>query len=161
VPAKFRFNLQPLLDWRVRAEDEQQRVFAASRRAVDESVRELERLAQAQQLCARELVTAARWERAASLGLRDAYCRALQSAIGCERARNSELRAALDCARDALVAASRERRVIDKLKTRRLRAFQAEEARRDELELDEANARRHERAARQRLAECQPGNAAQ
>jgi flagellar biosynthesis chaperone FliJ len=56
-----------------------------------------------------------------------------------------ELNLACKRARDDLVAASRERRVVEKLKERRLRAFLAEEARRDELELDEANARCREK----------------
>jgi flagellar biosynthesis chaperone FliJ len=36
---------------------------------------------------------------------------------------------------------NRERRLIEKLKERRLQEFEREEARRDERELDEANAR--------------------
>ncbi|MBV9720035.1 MAG: flagellar export protein FliJ [Candidatus Eremiobacteraeota bacterium] len=160
MAARFRFRLQPLLDWRERIETEKQRAFAASRRAVEASACELERLAQAQQRCAKEMVAAARWEDAATLRSRDGYWRALQSAMGDERARRAELQSAYDRARDALLAANRERRAIEKLKQRRQRAFEAEEARRDELELDESNAQRFARVVRQRLAISRPGNAA-
>ncbi len=74
--------------------------------------------------------------------LRDEYLR-----------RANELEAAVAAARDAFVDASRERRVIETIKERLRRAFDAEAARREELELDDANARRRERALCKRVAE--------
>ncbi len=56
--------------------------------------------------------------------------------------------------RHDLVAAARERKVIEHLRERRRRAFEAEEARQEELELDESNARCRERAARDRPQDC-------
>jgi hypothetical protein len=42
--------------------------------------------------------------------------------------------------------------VVEKIEARRRRVFEAQEARREELELDDGNARRHERALRKRGA---------
>jgi flagellar biosynthesis chaperone FliJ len=55
---------------------------------------------------------------------------------------------ALDRAAQELRNANRERRVVEKLKARRLREFERAEARREELELQETNARSYERMAR-------------
>jgi flagellar protein FliJ len=149
--ARFRFSLQPLLDWRARVEEEKQRDFAAARRLHAQSVDELQRLADAYRRCAKQLAAAALTEESTNLRLRDSYLRFLDAAMARERSRRAELSAACDRARDQLVCASRERRAIEKLKERRLRDFEAEEARRQELEIDEQNARSHERRTRERL----------
>jgi flagellar protein FliJ len=151
----FRFSLQPLLDWRTRVEEEKQRDFAACRRLVVESADELARLLATRRSCANLLVASARSARGAELRLRDAHLRCLESAIVKERRRGAELHAACDRARERLMTASRERRIIEKLKERRVSALEAENARREELELDESNARRQERAARERLVRRQ------
>jgi flagellar protein FliJ len=160
MPAKFQFPLQPLLDWRKRVEEEKQRDFAACRRAVDESARELDRLAAARWQCARQLAASARRRPAADLRLRDAHLRSLDVAIDDERRRRCDHEAALGRARAELITASRERRVIERLKERQWRLFEAEEARREELELDESNARNRERTLRKRLARRRAESAA-
>lgn len=147
MPAKFRFALQPLLKWRARAEEEKQRDFFAARRLLEECDRELQRLAAVYGQCAKQLVASAGTGRAADFRVADSSLLFLQAAMGRERLHRSKLQTTCDRARDALVVASRERRVIEKLKERRLREFEAAEARREELEIDEANARRYERAA--------------
>jgi flagellar FliJ protein len=145
VPAKFEFRLEPLLEHRKSIEEKKRRDYAVCRRAVDESKGEIGALADAHLWSMKQLVGAACTQSVADLRLRDAYLRSLKNAMNRERLRCEELNVACLRARDDLVAASRERRVVEKLKERRLRAFAAEEARRDELELDEANARRHEK----------------
>jgi flagellar FliJ protein len=145
VPAKFDFRLEPLLEHRKSMEETKRRDYAACRRAVDESKGEIGALADAHLRCMKRLAGAARTQSGADLRLRDAHLRSLQSAMNREWLQCEELNLACKRARDDLVAASRERRVVEKLKERRLRAFLAEEARRDELELDEANARCHEK----------------
>jgi flagellar FliJ protein len=152
MPATFRFSLEPLLDWRARIEEEKQRDFAACRRLLAECARELERLTGVHRECARQLAASVRANRVADLRLRDAHLRCLEAANAKERVRRTELQAACDRARAELIAASGERRVVEKLKERRRREFEAEALRRDEIELDESNARRHERAVRERLA---------
>jgi flagellar protein FliJ len=160
MPAEFEFRLQPLLDSRKRIEQEKQRDFAAIRRIVEDIALELKRLADSRSRCMKQLGESARSRSAADLRLFDAHLRSLDAAIGAERRRRSELEANWQRLREELILASRERRVIEKLKERRRRAFEAKEARREELELDEANARRYDRAARERLARRQAESAA-
>jgi flagellar protein FliJ len=138
----FEFRLEPLLESRKRIEEEKRRSFAACLRALDECAREAGRLD----------VLRAGCRDAADLRLRDAYLRRLDGRSEALEARHCALAAELDRTQEELAAASRERRLIEKLKERRRRAFDAQEARRDALELDDANARRHERALRKRVA---------
>ncbi|HYL27834.1 MAG TPA: flagellar export protein FliJ [Candidatus Nitrosotalea sp.] len=151
MSGKFEFRPEPLLERRRRAEAESQRDFAIRQRAVRESTQEIERLVEARRRCASALVTEASSRAARDLRLRDGYLAMLEAAIAQERRARATLEAALTTARTKLIAASRERRVLEKLKERRRAAFEAEEARREELAIDEGNARGHERAARERL----------
>lgn len=139
---KFVFRLQPLLDWRRRAENEGRRDLAASLRDVERCDAELDALEAGR---GRAIETG-------DLRLRDAYLRHLDAEGAALGSRRAELEAACDRARDAVHAARRATGVLEKLEERRRSAFLAEEARRDELELDEGNARRHERAAAERVA---------
>jgi flagellar protein FliJ len=126
MPAKFHFGLQPLLDLRKRIEEAKQEAFATKRREVDRHSHEVERLSAA-------LACAAKGSRSPAL---PAY---LDAAIGAQRRRVGELEAALEVARQELIGASRERRVIEKLCERRRREFEELRARREERELEEAN----------------------
>ncbi len=137
----FEFRLEPLLDRCRRTEDERHRSFAECRRALDACDVDAERLAGARAAC----------RDAADLRLRDAYLRHLDGQRYALDARRRELRAQLDRSRQEYVGARRERQVLEKLKDRRRRDFEAEQARREELELDDANARRHERSQRKRV----------
>jgi flagellar FliJ protein len=126
MAARFHFGLQPLLDRRKRIEETKQQAYAARRRELDQHADQTERLNGA-------LASAARGSGpAAPL----AY---LDGAIRAQRRRIAELEAPLEHARQELIAASRDRRVIEKLLERRRRAFEALRARREERELDDAN----------------------
>jgi flagellar biosynthesis chaperone FliJ len=114
----FRFTLQPLLDRKAGIESEHRRQVAAARHALDDARSALERLMAA--------VAAAPY---------------LDAAIAAQLRRIAELQGDLEQRRRDLIAAARERRVIEKLGERRRRAFEAEEVRREELELDESNRR--------------------
>ena len=63
----------------------------------------------------------------------------LDAAIAAQIRRIAELQGDLEQKRHSLVAAARDRKVIEKLGERRRRAFDADEARWEELELDERN----------------------
>ncbi|MGA9944752.1 MAG: flagellar FliJ family protein [Candidatus Cybelea sp.] len=145
MPARFDFRLAPLLDHRKRVEEAKRREFAASRRALEESTCEIERLGGQGRRAIEQLTGSARTQPAAELRLRDAHLRRVELAIRDERLRQGELFAVCERAREELIAASQERRVVEQLKARRLRAFEVEAARYEELELDEANARRREK----------------
>jgi flagellar FliJ protein len=139
--ARFVFRLQPVLDERRRKEEEKQLEFARAKAARDEHSRELDRLAGALRARGRALHECAMTGSAANLRLYDAHLRYLERAIDSGERCHVDSTAALDRAAAELLEANRERRLIEKLKERRLHEFEREEARRDELELDEANAR--------------------
>ena len=129
MAGRFHFALQPLLDRRGRIEQEKQHRFAVRRRERDGASRDRERIAAAL------IEFALQTGDAASLAVFDA-------ALAGRQQRAARAGAALEAARQELIAARRDRRVIEKLRDRRRRAFEEEEARREELEIDEANARR-------------------
>jgi flagellar FliJ protein len=140
--ARFVFPLQPLLDERRRKEDQKQLAFVRVKAARDERSRELDRLAGALRARGRALHECAMTGSTVNLLLYDANLRYLERALQSHERSSAESSAAFDRAAAELLDANRERRLIEKLKDRRLQAFEREEARRDELELDEANARR-------------------
>jgi flagellar export protein FliJ len=131
-----------LLDERRRKEEEKQLAFVRVKAARDEHSRELDRLAGALRLRGRALHQCAMTGSTANLRLYDASLLYLERALQSHERRSAESAPALDQAAAELLDANRERRLIEKLKERRLQEFEHEEARRDELELDEANARR-------------------
>jgi flagellar protein FliJ len=139
--ARFVFPLQPLLDERRRKEEEMQLAFFRVKAARDERSRELDRLAAALRARGRALHECAMTGSAANLRLYDAHLRYLERAIDSGERCHTESTAAFDRATAELLDANRNRRLIEKLKERRLQEFDREEARRDELELDEANSR--------------------
>jgi flagellar biosynthesis chaperone FliJ len=124
---RFRFALAPLLDRRVRDEEARKQTLALRQRAYDDVFRRLGQLE-------RQL--------AAGPYADHALLRFLSRAIETQAGLIAQRRAALECARRDLMEAHRARRVLEKLQERRRRAFDAAESRLDELELDEANARR-------------------
>ncbi|HET6276385.1 MAG TPA: flagellar export protein FliJ [Candidatus Cybelea sp.] len=152
MPARFRFDLQPLLESHERTEREQRETFERCRGALDECAEEHQRLAASRRRNANALAESSRSGIARDVRLYDEHLRRVDGSIECEQHRHHDLQAACERARDDLLAARRERRVIEGLKERRQRAFDAEERRRDELEIDEGNARRYDRLARERLA---------
>jgi flagellar biosynthesis chaperone FliJ len=125
--ARFRFALAPLLDRRMRVEEERKQTLALAQREYDDVVEKLGRLK-------RQL--------AAGPYADHALLRFLSCAIETQAGLVAQRRAALECARRDLMAASQARRVLEKLQERRQRAFDAAETRLEEFELEEANARR-------------------
>jgi flagellar export protein FliJ len=127
MPAEFRFSLQPLLDRRRRLEEEKEHAYVALWSEINTNLRDIARLNEA-------LREGTRTSRASDLAYVDA-------AIAAQRHRGTQLEAALERAREALTIASRERRAIEKLLERRRSTYEADCARREEIEIDEANAR--------------------
>lgn len=138
-------RLQPLLDHRKRVEEEKQRLFAARRSARDRSLRELEFLTAALHSRAHGLGELAPVLPAFELHLFDAHLRYLEGAIEAQGHHAAALQTALGRAREELIAASRARRVIEKLEERRRRALDEDRERREELELEDGNARQQAR----------------
>jgi|SRR6516164_8409977 len=133
MPAKFRFGLQPLLELRRRIEEEQRQSYAARRRELDDNAREVSRLTT---------------ELGAALTGRFSvvHLACVDAAIAARCCRTNRLEADFERAQAALIAASRDRRVIEKLLERRRRAYDAQCARREEEEIEDANRRSHRSA---------------
>ena len=143
---KFKFALEPVLDLRERMEDEKQQVLAERRRELKDAEDELARLngefkrysivlrEDHAGLSSEEL----RWHYA-HLEYLD-RCMTMQHGIIFQR------RAAVERARADLVDASKDRKVIEKLKDRRFEEHQALQAAQEQKDLDDTNNRRQSRA---------------
>jgi flagellar FliJ protein len=148
VAKRFKFSLQPVLEQRKRVEDEKQQVAAQRQRELDRSEAELKRLNDDFRLSSERLRTNHRSFDAEGLRLHYAHLQFLDRAITAQIRVVAERRVALDRARTDLLDATKERKVVEKLKERRHEAFVAEELRIEQNELDDGNARRFGRAAR-------------
>ena len=143
---KFKFALQPVLDHRKRTEDEKQLVVATRKRALDQAEAELARLNEEFRLHAQRLRD--EHGKLDTSELQAIYAH-LQFIDRCTVAQHKvvvERRLALDRARAELLAASKEKKVVEKLKERRKESFELEEQRVEQKELDDGNARRYGRA---------------
>lgn len=143
---KFVFSLQPVLEQRQRIEDEKQQIVAQRRLAVDEAELELKRLNDDFRQSSARLRESHKGLDAEELRLHYAHLQFLDRTIVAQIQVVAERRVALDRARADLLAASKERKVVEKLKDRRKQAHVAEEARIEQNELDDGNARRYARA---------------
>ncbi|HVA33608.1 MAG TPA: flagellar export protein FliJ [Candidatus Baltobacteraceae bacterium] len=146
---KFVFALQPVLEHRKRIEDEKQQVVAVRQRAYDKAKRELDQLNEEFRANARELRLRHREFDVEELRLRYAHLQFLDRSIDAQIRVVAERQAALERARQDLVSASKSRKVVDKLKERRRLAYSIEELRVEQIELDDGNARRHDRVLQQ------------
>ena len=148
MPKRFVFALQPVLDHRKRIEDEKKQIVAIRMRAHDEAKCELDRLNVEFRRFARELRERHSELEVEELRLHYAHLQFLDRTIDAQIRVVAERAAALERARRDLVAASKNRKVVDKLKERRHTAHIAEEMRVEQIELDDGNARQHGRRLR-------------
>jgi flagellar protein FliJ len=139
---KFRFTLQPVLEHRERFEDEKQQVVAHRKRAVDDAERELRRLNDEFRTRSERMRKEHRALGAEELRMQYAHMQFLDRAIVAQIRVVAERRVAFERARIELVEASKERKVVEKLKDRRREAHDAEEQRVAQNEIDDQNARR-------------------
>ncbi len=140
--ARFKFALEPVLDHRSRIEDEKQQVLAERQRELKAAEDELARL----NGDFKRYATALREDHAelSSDELRWHYahleyvdrCMIMQHGVILQR------RSAVDRARADLIAASKDRKVIEKLKDRRLEEHRTLQAAAEQKELDDTNNRR-------------------
>jgi flagellar FliJ protein len=140
---KFKFSLDPVLDHRERIEDEKQQILAARQREMQEAEHELARLdgdfkrfsTTLREDHARLSTEELRWHYA--------HLEFLDRCITMQHAVISQRRAAAEHARLYLVEASKDRKVMEKLKDKRLEEHRAREASFEQKELDDANNRRY------------------
>lgn len=143
---KFKFALEPVLDHRERIEDEKQQVLAERARELKAAEDELARLNG--EFKRYSIVLREDHASLSSEELRRHYahleyldrCMTMQHGIIFQR------RAAVERARADLVEASKDRKVIEKLKDRRLEEHHALQAAQEQKDLDDTNNRRASRA---------------
>jgi flagellar FliJ protein len=139
---KFKFELEPVLDHRERIEDEKQQVLGQRQRELKAAEDELARLNR--EFKKYSLALREEHKKLSSEELRWHYshleyldrCMTLQHGVILQR------RAAVERARKDLIDASKDRKVIEKLKDRRFEEHQAFEAAQEQKELDDTNNRR-------------------
>ena len=142
---KFKFPLKPVLEHRERIEEEKQLVLSARQQELKAAEDELARLngefkrysTVLRDDHARLATEELRWHYA-HLEYLD-RCTVMQHAVISQR------KIAVERARQELVEASKERKVIEKLKDKRFAEHKALEAAAEQKELDDSNARRHAR----------------
>ena len=144
---RFKFPLQSVLDMRKRTEDERQQVVAERKRALELSEAELQRLNDEFRASSDRLRSAHREFSGEELRLNYAHLQFLDRAITAQIRVVAERRVSLDRARADLLEATKERKVVEKLRERRHQAFVAEELRIEQNELDDGNARRFGQAS--------------
>ena len=142
---RFNFRLQPVLDHRKRIEDQKQLVVAARARALDEAERELARLNEEFRKHSMMLRDGHKKLETRELQCIYAHLQFLDRCIVAQIRIVAERRVALDRARTDLLEASKEKKIVEKLKERRREGYVLEEQRMEQKELDDGNARRHGR----------------
>ena len=139
---KFKFTLEPVLGHRERIEDEKQQIFAERQNELRAAEAELTRLNGEF-----KRFSAVLRDDHASLSSEDlrahyAHLEYLDRCIVMQHATITQRRSAVDRARADLVEASKERKVIEKLKDKKLEEYRAYVAQTEQAELDDANNRR-------------------
>ncbi|MGC2130856.1 MAG: flagellar export protein FliJ [Candidatus Aquilonibacter sp.] len=142
---RFNFRLQPVLDHRKRIEDQKQLVVAARARALDEAECELARLNEEFRNHSVMLREGHKKLETRELQCIYAHLQFLDRCIVAQIRIVAERRVALDRARTELLEASKEKKIVEKLKERRREGYVLEEQRMEQKELDDGNARRHGR----------------
>jgi len=142
---KFSFALRPLLEHRERIEEEKQLVLADRQRELTAAQNELARLNGQFKQYAERLRSGHNALSTEELRAHYAHLEFLDRAMTMQHAVILQCRFALDRAREALLEASRDRKVIEKVKERRLQEYRALEAAAEQKALDDSNNRRYAR----------------
>jgi flagellar export protein FliJ len=145
----FTFRLESVLGHRKRIEEEKQVAFGAAQRSVAEEEAALQRLEDDRSASEEMLRTGHRTLDSDTLRFTYAHLEYLARAIEGRKMRLAAAEAEAAQARTALVAAARDAKVLDTLKTRNREAFDHERSLIEQRESDDANARR---AGRETLA---------
>jgi flagellar FliJ protein len=143
---RFKFALEPVLDHRERIEDEKQQMLAERQRELKVAEDELARM----NAEFKRYSTALREDHAKlssdELRWHYAHLEYLDRCMTMQHGVIYQCRAAVDRARADLASASKDRKVIEKLKDRRFEEYQAVLAAQEQKDLDDTNNRRHDRS---------------
>ncbi|HEY8313151.1 MAG TPA: flagellar export protein FliJ [Candidatus Baltobacteraceae bacterium] len=143
---KFKFALEPVLEQRERIEDEKQQLMAQCRQALQFALDELARLDADFKRHSTALRADHQRFTTEELRLHYAHLDFLDRAMTMQEHLVAQHRAACERARLVLVDASKDRKVIDKLKSRKREAHATLERALEQRDADDANARRYARA---------------
>ncbi|MBV8074046.1 MAG: flagellar export protein FliJ [Candidatus Eremiobacteraeota bacterium] len=146
---RFVFRLAPVLRHRERIEEEKKLLLAAAQRKLFEAESERQRLRNRREELATELVAEHRKIDGETLRMTYAHLDFLAREITAADWRVAAATQAVDLARDYLVRATKDRKVLERLRERQLEAFNVEQLRLEQRDLDEANSRRHARVVRE------------
>jgi len=146
MPGRFKFSLEPVLDHRERIEDGRKREFAAAQRARMQAEAAYQQLVDRRDAIRTRLQTGHNELDAVELRASYTHLDYLDRAIAASGGRVAAARSNEDRARGVLVVATKDKKVLETLKTRRREAFDSEVTRADQRELDDLNARAFSRA---------------
>lgn len=141
---RFEFRLESLLGLRRHAEESAKRAFGAARSAADRQAEDVKRFeaAEAEAKTGLRGASGATELRIADVLAHQRFVAAQARRAASERKRLADLDAAAAKAREAFVAASRDRKALDRLRERRESEWSAEALKDEQKALDEAASRR-------------------
>ncbi len=142
---KFVFSLRAVLEHRERIESEKQLVLAARQRDLKAAQERLATLNEEFKRFALQLREDHKQFSSEELRAHYAHLEYLDRAMTMQHGIIAQCRTAVERARLEVLAASKDRKVIEKLKERRLTEYRALEAAGEQKELDDSNNRRYVR----------------
>jgi flagellar protein FliJ len=145
--ARFVFRLAPVLRQRERIEEQKKLLFAREQRVLADAEARREMLRGKRESLALELILEHRKLDFEGLRLAYAHLDFLAREITAADWHVAACQQALERAREVLVRATKDRKILDRLQERQRDAFKREEFRREQRELDDDNARRYSRSA--------------
>jgi flagellar protein FliJ len=143
---RFIFRLQPVLRHRERIEEQKKQIFAREQRALAQAIAERDALRGKREALAAELITEHKNLDGESLRLAYAHLDFLAREITAADYHVMACEGAVERARLVLVAATKERKILERLRERQHEAFMREQLRLEQRDLDDDNARRYQRS---------------
>jgi len=148
--ATFKFPLEPVLGVRKRSENQQQIVFATAMARLQAEQRTCDDLFR-RRLDMHGRLRASHGEMdVEELRMTYAHCDFLERAIKAQQAVIERFRLAAEVERAKLVEFTKQKKILETLKSQRYDAFVAEAAAAEQRESDDINARRYDRATANR-----------
>ncbi len=153
---RFRFNLEPVLRYRVIMADERRREFLEAKKRVDEEILRREEMARERGQVQDEIVRGFE-ERAPMASIMASYrvVGSLESAMQESLRRQRQLEAEVERRRQAMIHANQEKQVMESLKERRREEYVREQDRVEQAFLDELSIQSQGRRRREAAADAE------
>jgi flagellar FliJ protein len=143
---RFVFRLAPVLHQRERVEEQKKLLLAREQRVLADAQARREMLRGRREALAQELIVEHRKLDYEGLRLAYAHLDFLAREITAADWHVAACQQAVERAREVLVRATKDRKILDRLQERQREAFRTEQLRVEQRELDDDNARRYHRA---------------